>query len=231
MLPLNRFLKILCILCMSATVHAQTDTIDLHFVSFPKTANPEPLELLIGENETMEVELPTNNISKAYKVPALSKWALGKSSDPDAEEFIFKTYGITPSINSKKQLVLVIRSEKDESNDLELIALDFSQAGFGGGEYLFMNAAKVDIAGVIGDLKFAVKPGKNTLLTPKPTKTRGDREYSYARFFFRNKDTAKGFFSATWRLNEKARSMVFFYHDPNTRQIRLHIIRSFLPGS
>jgi hypothetical protein len=205
--------------------------VDLHFVSFPKVANPEPLELLIGENDTLEVQLPTNHISQAYQVPALLNWALGKSSGPDIKNFSFESYGTAPSVNTKSQLVLVIRSDKDESSDLQLATLDFSQDGFGGGEYLFMNATMVDIAGIIGEQKFALKPGKSTLLAPEPTKTTGDRGYSYARFFFRNNDAAKGFFSATWRLNERARSMVFFYHDPGTKQIRLHIIRSFLPSS
>lgn len=94
-----------------------------------------------------------------------------------------------------------------------------------------MNATMVDIAGIVGEQKFALKPGKSTLLAHEPTKTDGDRNYSYARFFFRNDDTAKGFFSATWRLNDRARSMVFFYHDPRTKQIRLHIIRSFVTSS
>lgn len=205
--------------------------VELHFVSFPKVADPEPLELLIGENETIEVQLPTNHISQAYSVPALSKWALGKSSGPEAKEFTFESYGATSSIDSKSQLVLVTRSGGEDSNDLQLATLDFSQDGFGGGEYLFMNATRVDIAGIIGEQKFALKPQKSALVSPEPTKTSGDRGYSYARFFFRNDDTAKGFFSATWRLNERARSMVFFYHDPGTKQIRLHIIRSFLPST
>jgi hypothetical protein len=229
MLLITHSLKLLFSFCFCMTVSAQSKTINLHFVSFPKTANPEPVELLIGENETMEIELPTNNISQAYTVPALSTWALGKSSAPDAEEPIFEKYGTTPSIKSKSQLVLALRSDKDESNNLELMTLDYSQDGFGGGEYLFVNATKVDIGGVIGERKFAIKPGKSTLIAPKPTKKQGDRNYSYARFFFRNNDKSKGFFSATWRLNERARSMVFFYHDPGTRQIRLHIIRGFLP--
>jgi len=223
-------LKLLCYLACCLSLCAQTETVELHFISFPKVSNPEPLELLIGESETLEVELPTNHISKAYKVPALKSWALGKSSDESAQKFSFQSYGITPSINSPKQLVLVTRAGSENSSGIQLATLDYSPDGFGGGEYLFMNATKVDIAGIIGETKFALKPGKSTLVAPEPTKKQGDRDYSYARFFFRNEDTAKGFFSATWRLNERARSMVFFYHDPDTMQIRLHIVRSFLPG-
>ncbi|PXA03571.1 hypothetical protein DDZ13_11360 [Coraliomargarita sinensis] len=231
MISINRFLKLLCALCLCICAQAQTGKVDLHFLSFPKATDPEPLELLIGENETIEVQLPTNHISQAYSVPALPNWTLGKSSAPDARAFSFNSYGNTPSIRSPKQLVLVTRSGSKNSNDIQLTTLDFSTDAFGGGQYLFINATEVDIAGIIGEQKFALKPGKSTLVTPEATKTRGDLGYSYARFFFRNKDKAKGFFSATWRLNEKAQSMVFFYHDPGTEQIRLHIIRSFLSGA
>lgn len=225
--PLNHLARFLCGLCACTATYAQSPTVDLRFISFPKVANPEPLELLIGEGETIEVEMPTNHISQAYKVPALSKWVLGKSSESETGKVGFNTFGEAASLKSKSQLVLVMRS----GEDLEVTTLDYSPEKFGGGQYLFMNATRVDIAGVIGEEKFALKPGKNIFIAPKPTKQEEGRNYSYARFYFRNQEEAKGFFSATWRLNERARSIVFFYHDPGTKQIRLHTIRSFLPGS
>ena len=39
------------------------------------------------------------------------------------------------------------------------VALDAGVDAFGGGKFLFMNAAKVDVAGVVGEEKFVVKPG------------------------------------------------------------------------
>lgn len=231
MIAFTHSMKLLFGLGLCFALQAQNEKVELHFVSFPKTDDPEPLELLIGENETLEVQLPTNHISQAYSVPHLSNWELGKSSGPDAQEFTFQSYGKTPSISSKSQLVLVIRRDSDNASGLQLVPLDYSDSGFTGGEYFFMNATKVDVAGIIGSLKFSLKPGKHTLVTPEPSKTRDDRDYSYARFFFRQDDTAQPFFSATWRLNQRARSMVFFYHDPRTKQIRLHIIRSFLPST
>ncbi len=224
----HQFQILVCTLCTCFTVQAQNETIDLHFISFPKSAEPEPLQLLIGKGETIEVELPTNHVSKAYQVPVLSKWTLGKTTTTEEGKLSFQNFGSTASIKSKSQLVLVLRPDKDKPEDLNLVALDFSEGGFGGGDYLFLNATKVDIAGVVGETKFSVKPSKSKLMAPKATNKKGGRSYTYARFFFRNKETAKGFFSATWRLNEKARSIVIFYHDPGTRQIRLHIIRSFV---
>jgi hypothetical protein len=31
-----------------------------------------------------------------------------------------------------------------------------------------------------------------------------------------------------WPVNDRARSMVFFYHDPESMHIRMHAIRDFL---
>ena len=47
-------------LCLSATLIAQdAQQVTLRFLSFPKNANPQPVELLIGEGETIEVKDPT----------------------------------------------------------------------------------------------------------------------------------------------------------------------------
>jgi hypothetical protein len=215
---------------MALALQGQSEKVTLHFIAFPKVADPQPVELLIGETETIQVELPTNNISMAYQVPALKTWLLGESSGENGKEFNFNSYGQVASTGTRTQLILVTRKGQNNGEGLRLTALDYSDTGFHGGEYLFVNATMVDIAGIIGNEKFALKPSFHKIVAPKPTRKEGDRKYSYARFFFRNKETAKGFFSATWRINDRKRSTVFFYHDPHTKQIRLHIVRSFVSG-
>lgn len=95
--------------------------------------------------------------------------------------------------------MVALRSDKGDVLDLKPTALENSKDGFGGGEYLFMNATRVDIAGIVGEQKFAAKLGNNTLLAPKSRKKRGDRDYSHAKFSFPNDDEAEGFF---WRLGD-----------------------------
>ncbi len=40
-------------------------------------------------------------------------------------------------------------------------------------------------------------------------------------------DKSKNFFSSKWPVNNRARGLIFFYHDPDTRRLRLPTIRSF----
>lgn len=202
--------------------------IELQFVSFPKSPDAKPVELFIGEGKTILVELPTNSISPVYKVKQLSKWMLGKTVTDDEGKPSFDVYGQAPAISSTKQLILVIRKGKDGAGGLTLIPMDYNQAGFGGGKYLLINATKIDIGGAIGTDKFSLKPGKYTLLAPKPTKVKGDRKYCFAIFFYRKEKNIQPFFSSTWRFNTAARSVVFFYNDPSTRKLKLHTIRSYV---
>ena len=202
--------------------------IQVQFVSFPKAADAKPVELLIGEGETMLVEIPTNSISPIYKVKPLTQWIIGKTTTDENDESTFDVYGQAPSISSTKQLILVIRKGKDDAGGLKLIPLDYSQSSFRGGNYFLMNATSVDIAGAIGTGKFSLKPRKHTLLAPQPTKIKSDRKYCFAKFFYRKEKNIQPFFSSTWRFNNRARSMVFFYHDPGTGRLRLHTIRDYL---
>jgi hypothetical protein len=216
-------------LCLiSLTCFAEDEQIKLQFVSFPKLSNAEPVELLIGDGETMSIELPTNCLSPVYKVNRLKQWVLGKSSTGADDEFVFDTYGKAASLSSAKQLILVIRKGVHDSDGFELISMSNQHSKFGGGKYFFMNAAKVDIAVKIGDQKFSLKPRKHKLVQPNPSKVKGKRKYLYTYLHFRRGAEAIPFYESTWRFSEKARCMVFLYHDPHTKQLRTHTIRDYI---
>ena len=216
-------------LCLfSLTCFAQDDQVQLQFVSFPKLSKAEPVELLIGNGETMNIELPTNCLSPVYKVTRLKQWVLGKSSTGEEGEFIFETYGKAASFATAKQLILVIRKGINDSDGFELILMNNQHSKFGGGEYFFMNAAKVDIAVKIGDIKFSLKPRSHKLVQPNPSKVKGKRKYLYTYLHFRKGTEAIPFYESTWRFSKKARCMVFLYHDPHTNQLRTHTIRDYI---
>lgn len=225
---LNYSCVLLSFCFITLSCFSQEEQVSVQFVAFPKIANAEPVELLIGSGETLSVELPTNSLSPIYKVDRLSQWALGKSTTGDEGEFVFKTYGNAPSLASNNQLILVIRKGPNDADGLELIPMDNQQSAFGGGKYFFMNAAKVDIAVEMGDQKFALKPLQRKLVEPKPSKVEGDRKYLYVYLHFRKGKEAVPFYSSTWRYSDKARSMVFFYHDTHTNQLRTHSIRDYI---
>jgi len=204
---------------------AQEGGVTLRFLSFPKAIDPAPIELLTGENKTIEVEIPSNELSKSYRVPRLGVWAVGETVTGDDGESVFKEYGRGKALASQSQLVLLVRKGEEYADGFEVLPIDNRVSGFGGGEFLFMNAAKVDIAGEAGGEKFVVKPGGHTIVKPK-AETNG-RTF-HAMFYFRTGDKAKPFFSSKWPTTKNARGLIFFYQDPETKRLRLHSIRDFL---
>ena len=203
--------------------------ITLQFLSFPKSVAPEPVELLVGEGKTIEVEIPTNALSAEYRVKRPERWVFGKSSVDEEGKESFDIYGQAAVPSSQKQIILLVRQGKGNADGMEIIPIENNADNFGGGIFLFMNATKVDIAGTIGDKKFALAPGK--IANVKPQAKAADRNEGtvHTKLFFRTETEAKPFFSSTWPLNDKARNFVFFYHDPYSKRLRLHTIRDFLP--
>ena len=204
---------------------AQEATVELQFLTFPKTSEPVKIELLIGESRTMELEVPSNELSQPVSVPAMESWVFGKNERDEKDKVVFKIYGQAKAIGNNKQLVLLIRKGKEIADGIDVRPIANDVANFGGGKFLFMNAASVDIAGETGEVKFAIKPGMKTIIKPKPDQT---GRLFHAMFYYRSDKESRPFFSSKWPISENTRGLIFFYHDPDSKQLRMHSIRNYL---
>ncbi|MES2982538.1 MAG: hypothetical protein V4727_09515 [Verrucomicrobiota bacterium] len=207
----------------------QTDEVSLQFVSFPKPENPQPIELIVGENKTVPVEIPTNSLSPVYKVNRSSKWTLGKTVVGEEGNSSFTTYGETLSIASKTQLILVIRSGAGDKDGLTLIAIDYEPSEFKGGAYLFFNASKTEITGKIGDTKLEITASNHSLVNPQPANAEENKNSIPIHILLNKGEDANAFYSSTWRFNEKARSLIFLFNETHSDRLRIHTIRDYLP--
>lgn len=212
----------LCLLpCSAQDGHKVT----LRFLSFPKAMEPIKLELRLSETKTIPIEAPSNEFSPATAVVSPGVWSVGETIKGPDGKLVFKEYGSTKVPASPQQMLLLVRKGKDNAAGFDIIALDGQINEFGGGKFLFMNAAGVDIAGVVGDQKFVVKPGQHTIIKPKPA---DGQDVATASFYFRKNDAARAFFSSQWPIGDHARALIFFYHDPESHHIRMHTIRDFM---
>lgn len=198
----------------------------MRFVSFPKSTEPVKVKLWIAENNYLEIEAPTNWLSKPKKVPSLGSWTVGETTEGPDGKSVFTELGRTKALTTPDQILLLVRKGKNNADGFDLIALDARTNGFGAGKYLFLNAAKVDVAGVIGEEKFLVKPAQHTMIQPKIP---AGQHTVHAALYFRKGDEARPFFSSEWRISDDSRNMIFFYHDPNTTHIRMHAIKDYIP--
>lgn len=227
-MQITNALSLIAFLLTPFIATAQEKQVSLQFVGFPISNDPQPVSLLIGDGKTVSVELPSNNLSPVYKVPAQGRWALGKAAVDAEGEPIFNIYGQTQSTGSDNQMILVIRKGKEDKDGFEMVSFDSGGKGFNGGKYLFLNGAKVDIGVDVGGTKFALKPQKHKLIAPDPSETKGDRKYLFITLFFRKGEEATPFYTSTWRFSEKARTLVFLYHDPHDSRLRTHSIRDYI---
>ena len=182
------------------------------------------MELLIGDKQTIKVEMPTNELSSPYKVAQLPFWSVGETvAGPDGKN-VFKEFGRANALTSSSQIILLVRKGEKYADGFDVMPVDNRGTNFGGGEFLFFNAARIDIAGEVGGEKFVIKPSRHTIIKPKAQP--GERSFQTV-FWFRKDDDAKPFFSSRWPFSEDARSLIFFYHQPGTQYLRFHTIRDF----
>ncbi|MEY3898469.1 MAG: hypothetical protein RLZZ214_3991 [Verrucomicrobiota bacterium] len=197
----------------------------LQFLSFPKAVDPKPVELVVGEGKTIKVEIPTNTLSKTYTVKRQDVWAVGATGVDEKGKPVFNVFGQAETLDSSKQLILLVRKGENNADGMDVIPIDNGTANFGGGKFLFMNATKVDISGEAGGVKFAIQPGKSTIIKPQAV---SNDQASEEMFSFREGNEAKPFFSSKWPISDKSRSLIFFYNDPTSQRLRMHSIRDFI---
>lgn len=205
-----------------------TENVSLQFLSFPKAIDPAPVELHVGEGKTIKVEIPTNELSAVYKVKRQATWTVGETVAGKEGKPEFKMLGQGKAPASSEQLLLLIRKGKTNSEGFDVIPIANRGTQFGGGKLLFMNAAGIDVAGVVGSEKFLIKPGQHSIIQPKAESK--DSKLCRTELFFNKDGQAKPFFTSTWPVSDDARGLIFFYHDSATKRLRLHTIRDF-PGS
>lgn len=204
---------------------AQEAKVELQLLTFPKTMEILSVELLLGDGKTREIEVSSNELSPVLVVPRVESWVFGKTVQVEGQNPSFKTFGQARAIAAEKQIVLLIRNGREMAEGLEVRPIAGDKSNFGGGGFLFVNAAKVDIAGEAGGEKFAIKPGRHAVVKPKLD---GDGGLIHAMFYFRMEDQPRPFFSSKWPVSDRTRGLIFFYHDPDTQRLRLHTIRNFI---
>lgn len=208
----------------SAPLSAQDEQkVSLKFLTFPKSIERLKIEMVVGEGKTVELEVPSNELSSTVKVPRMSAWVFGESTVNEEGEPSFNVFGKAASSGSSEQLIILVRKGPGFEDGVEVVPIDSRLSRFGGGEFLFVNAAKVDIGCEAAGEKFAIKPGKHHLFDPKAS-----GRTAHFTFYFRKADEVRPFFSSRWPVADYARALVFFYHDPTTKRLRLHSIRDFL---
>ncbi|MGA0899169.1 MAG: hypothetical protein ACO3SO_02050 [Luteolibacter sp.] len=220
----------LFVACFSLCIQhatAQAPMVELKFITFPQSQEPLEMELVVSEDKTLKLEIPSNELSETYRVPRLSKLVFGESEVDDEGKFKFNIFGQGAMASGKKQIVLILRKGKELSAGFQVRALSSDTDAFGGGKFLFLNATSKPISGIAGKQRFALKSGNHSIL--KPVAEREDRLTFVEFYYFDQEQQPVNFFKSWWPVDKNTRGLIFFYQDPmRDNKITFHSYRDFL---
>lgn len=209
--------------------HAQdAQKISLQFIAFPAQTPLEPVELVVGENTTIPIEIPGHELSPEYKVPRQASITVGINTKNEKGEPTFQVLGNAPALASAKQIILLIRKGEKNSDGFTVVPIDGELDDFSGGSYLLVNVSQLSIGGMIGDKNFAIKPGQRSLIKPAATHIEDGCQVTLAYQKDETDQKGKKFYDTRWTVTERIRTLVFFYQDPETKKIGVAPIVNFL---
>lgn len=208
------------------TAATAQETMSLQFLAIPRQIRPEPVEVVIGQNETIQVHTPGNELSQPYQVPKMDSIVLGKSSADEDGAAKFDVYGRARLLDERKQIILLLRRGPTNEDGFSVIPISGEMKDFKGGSYFLLNASPTKIAGQIGDKRFEIEPGNKIMINPSATHEGGAAQTTFA---YKRDDEWKVFRDTRWSVNPAYRSMVFFFQNPSTSKLAVTPVVDMLP--
>lgn len=216
----------LALFVLAPVAPAQEQKVKLRFLAFPAQTPPEPVELLVGEGITIEVDTPGHEISQGHLVAPLGSIIVGKTVTDSEGKPSFKIYGQAKGIPAREQIILLLRKGRESSDGFVVLPIGADVNSFGGGSFLFVNASDLRIKGTIGNLNLDISPGKLGVLTPKPD---FEGDICQVTLSYLRDDKFKRFYDTRWSANKDVRSLVIFYQNPQTGRLGIAPIMDIIP--
>ena len=160
-------------------------------------------------------DLPMNNLSKQQEPPArvFSVWSIDKN---------VSIANVKLPEEGNAFIALLLRSSKGGYN---VIVMPDENSSFKGGDVYFFNNANKPVLGVLGKSKFALAPGKSTIVTPRGGES--DRYY-HVMLGVKEKEGNKVIKSMKWPSSKTMRNYVFFYVDPKKKRVTFRAVDEFI---
>jgi len=181
-----------------------------------------PVQVLTGKDLT-PVTLSKRMASGPVKIPAdgLIRIVRPVPNPEDPSKTIYQTLAQARiAETTSKALIILIPSSKPESGLLYLTKVR-DLASFTGGDYLYMNLTKVNIAVQLGSQKIALKPGDTKIYDAPSLKKSVNTPVSY-HYFHPGRKEWKMLSASTVVLRPTRREICVFSWDPRYERVNYH---------
>ena len=198
------------------------DTVELQFLSMPTRPDAQALQVIGDDGKASKVMVMGNMFSERIKVAPSKTWRIA-SQEPGKQDVIL---GEVAAIKEKRQLVLLVSKGKEIADGFEVHVVPNKVFLAAGGDMLIQNIASMDFRALIGDFDLKMKPGEQTIITPRAAP---EGPWTQVTLFYRKDDNWKAFLDRRWPIDETVRAIVFFYQKPENGKIHLHTVTELPP--
>ncbi len=195
---------------------AEAQGLSLRFLAFPEITSPEPIQLMTGDGEPVNIDTPSHELSRPVNAGKVGEIVIGVTTLNAKQESVFQVLGRAKALPSKRQIVLLFPKGDDYTDGYVVLPVDGDITKFKGGHYMFINASSMNVGGKIGDKAFALKPGNKGLIKPKATHAGGGCQVTLS---YEKGEKWKAFFDTRWSVNPRYRTLVFFYQEPESDKL------------
>ncbi len=215
-LPSMKRLIILAFLILARLAHGQDDGLEVRFLAERAPKELGEVVMAAGEKTSQPFVLPVNNLSEALPAPG-RKFSLRVAGHdkPLAE--------VALPGSAKSFIVLLIPSRAGGYSSVVIAADD---PKFQPGDVYFYNHGDKPVLGYVGTAKFILQPGTGRTLTPAGARAEGFYDVGFG---VREESGDRALSTTRWPVEERIRSYVFFFVNPETRRIDFRAVDEFVP--
>lgn len=195
------------------------EEVEIKVLCFPKQAERATIEMHLGGEEVIGIDLQSHEFTLPQKVPRLAEWRFGRSGTDPEGRFTFDAQARVTPLAVGKQLLVFFRKGPRDEDGFSVVCLD--PAGIGGRDYLVFNLTDGPVAGLVGGKRFHIAPGRRALLAPEAD--RGEN-LCFADLRYRRNDEWRSFFTSNWRLRDRSRAFIFVHRSRGQGPPRLHSV-------
>ena len=207
------------LLTLAALPASAEEEVKIRALCFPRQAGDSNIELLVGEEETVEISLQSHEFTLPVGVPRMAEWKFGRSSSDSEGNFRFETHATATPLGTRRQLLVFIRLGPQNEDGFKVLSLN--PAKIKGKDYVLLNLTNGPVAGMVGGKKFRIPPGRRVILAPEPD--RGE-DLCFASLQYQRNEKWRPFFSSNWRLRKNSRSLILIYQTQGQRAPRIHSV-------
>jgi hypothetical protein len=189
--------------------------IEVRFVAERLLGNVGEVVLSDGDWRSNSFALPKNNLSHPQEVPGREFLLVDLSNQSTLASIQLPEKG-------ESFIVLLVSASK---SDYSQVVIPFEDPKFQGGDIFVYNNTEHSVFGKVGSVNFWVNPGDRSIITPKGVPEAGFYDVTLGT---KEGTTIRVISTCRWPQDKRARSYIFFFLNPETKQISYRAVSEFL---